>query len=190
MTMADVLETPRLSLRRFRADDFDGLAALCADPVVMHHFPETLDRSASERLAGRIKAHFDLHGFGPWSVEIKGVAPYAGFVGLMVPTFETHFTPCVEVGWRLARKFWGQGYATEAAHAALAYGFETAGRDEIVSMSVPGNWRSRAVMERLGMTHRPADDFDHPNLPAGHVLRQHVLYRLTRDTWVSSANKP
>jgi ribosomal-protein-alanine N-acetyltransferase len=190
MTAADVLETPRLLLRPYRDDDFDGLADLCADPVVMRHFPETLDRAASERLAGRIEMHFERHGFGPWSVEIKGTATYAGFVGLMVPTFETHFTPCVEVGWRLARKFWGHGYATEAARAALAYGFEAAGCDEIVSMTVPGNWRSRAVMERLGMTCRPADDFDHPNLPEGHMLRRHVLYRLTRHTWLSSADRP
>lgn len=190
MAAADVLETPRLLLRPFRDNDLNGLAELCADPVVMRHFPETLDRSASERLAGRINTHFDLHGFGPWSVEIKGGASYIGFVGLMVPTFETHFTPCVEVGWRLARRFWGRGYATEAARAVLAYGFETARRDEIVSMTVPGNWRSRAVMERLGMTCRPVDDFDHPNLPEGHALRPHVLYRLARTAWVNSADKP
>jgi len=190
MTAADVLETPRLLLRPFRDDDLDGLAALCADPVVMRHFPETLDRSASERFAGRINTHFERHGFGPWSVEIKGVISYAGFVGLMVPAFDTHFTPCVEVGWRLARKFWGLGYATEAARAALAFGFGTVGCNEIVSMTVPANWRSRAVMERIGMTTRAADDFDHPNLPEGHAMRRHILYRMTRDRCVSSANTP
>ena len=110
-------------------------------------------------------AHFDLHGFGPWSVEIKGGASYIGFVGLMVPAFETHFTPCVEVGWRLARKYWGRGYATGVSAAVLA-GL-TPGCTEIVSMTVPGNRRSRAVMVRLGMKRRAEDDFDHPNVPEG-----------------------
>jgi len=178
MTAGPVLETERLLLRPFREDDLGGLAALCADPVVMHHFPQTLDHAASERLAERIKAHFELHGFGPWSVEIKDTHRYAGFVGLMVPAFETHFTPCVEVGWRLARKYWGRGYATEAARASLAFGFNTVGCDEIVSMTVPGNRRSRAVMARLGLKRRAEDDFDHPNVPEGHRLRPHVLYRL------------
>ncbi|HTJ62974.1 MAG TPA: GNAT family N-acetyltransferase [Alphaproteobacteria bacterium] len=176
--MPPVLETPRLRLRPYRDTDLDGLAELCADPEVMRHFPETLDRSAAAAFGERIKAHFDRHGFGPWSVEIKGKTDYVGFVGLMVPTFETHFTPCVEVGWRLARRHWQNGYATEGARAVLAYGFETRGCDEIVSMTVPANKRSRAVMDRLGMTRDPADDFDHPNLPEGHVLRRHVLYRL------------
>src|SRR5262249_24407065 len=161
--------------RSFRDTDLEGLAALCADPEVMRYFPETLDRAAASALGERIKAHFDRHGFGPWSVEIKGETAYAGFVGLMVPTFDAHFTPCVEVGWRLAQRHWGQGYATEGAHVALAHGFGVLGRDEIVSMTVPANRRSRAVMERLGMRRDPADDFDHPNLPEGHMLRRHVL---------------
>ena len=189
MSMTPVLETERLLLRSFRDDDLQGLAALCADPVVMRHFPETLDHAASERLAGRIKAHFDRHRFGPWSVEIKDTRRYAGFVGLMVPTFETHFTPCVEVGWRLARKYWGRGYATEAARAALTFGFDTVGCAEIVSMTVPDNRRSRAVMARLGMKRQVEDDFDHPNVPEDHRLRRHVLYRLSKSDWLSSANK-
>jgi ribosomal-protein-alanine N-acetyltransferase len=184
--MPAVLETPRLRLRPYRDSDLDGLAELCADPEVMRHFPETLDRAAAAAMGERIKAHFDRNGFGPWSVEIKGEADYAGFVGLMAPTFETHFTPCVEVGWRLARRHWRKGYATEGARAALAHGFETLGCDQIVSMTVPANKRSRAVMERLGMYRDPADDFDHPNLPEGHVLRRHVLYRLGREDWVKS----
>ena len=187
MSTPPVLETERLLLRPYRDDDLGGLAALCADPVVMHHFPQTLDRASSEKLAERIKAHFELHGFGPWSVEIKDTHMYAGFVGLMVPAFETHFTPCVEVGWRLARKYWGRGYATEAARVSLAFGFETVDCDEIVSMTVPGNRRSRAVMARLGMRRQAEDDFDHPNMPEGHKLRRHVLYRLSRP---SSADKP
>jgi len=187
--MHPVLETPRLRLRPYRDSDLDGLANLCADPEVMRHFPETLDRAAAAALAERIKVHFERHGFGPWSVEIKGEADYAGFIGLMAPTFDTHFTPCMEVGWRLARHYWHKGYATEGARAVLAYGFDALGQGEIVSMTVPANRRSRAVMERLGMKRDPADDFDHPNLPEGHVLRRHVLYRLGREGF-SSAGTP
>jgi RimJ/RimL family protein N-acetyltransferase len=190
MCMTPVLETERLLLRPYCDDDLGGLAALCADPVVMDHFPQTLDRASSERLAERIKAHFELHGFGPWSVEIKDTHMYAGFVGLMVPAFEAHFTPCVEVGWRLARKYWGRGYATEAARVSLAFGFETMGCDEIVSMTVPGNFRSRAVMARLAMARDPDGDFDHPTVAEGHPLRRHVLYRLSKKSWLSSADKP
>ena len=129
---------------------------------------------------GRIEAHFDRHGFGPWVVEIPGVTDCAGFVGLMVPAFEAHFTPCIEIGWRLARPYWGKGYATEAARAALDYAFDTLHADEVVAITVPANRPSRAVMERLGMVYDPAGDFDHPNLPAGHLLQRHVLYRKQR----------
>jgi ribosomal-protein-alanine N-acetyltransferase len=188
--MLPVLETRRLRLRPFRDDDLEGLAALCADPEVMRYFPETLDRAAAAALGVRIRAHFDRHGFGPWSVEIKGETAYAGFIGLMVPAFDAHFTPCVEVGWRLAQLYWNRGYATEGAQAALKHGFGKLRCGEIVSMTVPGNRRSRAVMERLGMRRDPADDFDHPNMPEGHLLRRHVLYRLTRQDWISSAGKP
>jgi len=174
------LATDRLRLRRWRDGDLAPFAALNADPQVMRHFPELLDRAASDALVGRIEAHFDRHGFGPWVVEIPGVTECAGFVGLMVPTFEAHFTPCIEIGWRLARPFWGQGYATEAAGAALDYAFNTLHVDEVVAITVPANRPSRAVMERLGMVYDPAGDFDHPNLPAGHTLQRHVLYRKQR----------
>jgi ribosomal-protein-alanine N-acetyltransferase len=111
-------------------------------------------------------------------VEVPGVAPFIGFVGLVVPAFEAHFTPCVEIGWRLAAEHWGQGYATEAALASAHYGFEVVGLSQLVSFTTPQNMRSQAVMRRIGMTHDEADDFDHPNLPPGHRLRRHVLYRL------------
>ena len=174
------LATDRLRLRRWRDSDLAPFAALNADPVVMRHFPEPLDRVASDALVGRIEAHFDRHGFGPWVVEVPGVTDCAGFVGLMVPTFEAHFTPCIEIGWRLARPYWGKGYATEAAGAALGYAFNTLHVDEVVAITVPANRPSRAVMERLGMVYDPAGDFDHPNLPAGHALQRHVLYRKQR----------
>ena len=181
------LATARLLLRPWRRQDFAAFAALNADPQVMAHFPAVLDRAASDAVAERVLAHFDRHGYGPWAVEIPGVTTFAGFVGLMIPSFAAHFTPCVEIGWRLARSSWGRGYATEAARAALAYGFETVGLDEIVAMTVPINARSIRVMRGLGMTSDPADDFDHPNLPPDHRLRRHVLYRLRRGDWLSSA---
>jgi len=174
------LVTPRLRLRHWRDGDLSAFAALNADPEVMRFFPATLDRAASDALAERIVAHFDRHGFGPWAVEVPGIADFIGFVGLMVPAFETHFTPCVEIGWRLSRSAWGHGYATEAAERALDYAFDTVKLDEVVSMTVPTNLPSRAVMERLGMTRTPADDFDHPRLPARHDLQRHMLYRKQR----------
>ena len=172
------LRTGRLLLRRWRPDDRIPFAALNADPRVMEHFPAPLSREESDRLAAHIEAHFDRHGFGLWAVEILRVAPFAGFVGLSVPSFEAPFTPCVEIGWRVAAEHWGRGYATEGARAALRHGFEALGLDEIVSFTVPGNARSRRVMEKLGMGHDPADDFEHPALPVGHPLRRHVLYRV------------
>ncbi len=169
--------TPRLVLRRFLPEDREPFAALNADPRVMGHFPKRLDRGESDAMADRIEGHFDKHGFGPWAVEVKDGAPFIGFIGLAVPRFEAHFTPAVEVGWRLAFDAWGHGYATEGARAALAYAFEAVGVREVVSYTVPGNDRSRRVMVRLGMRRDEADDFDHPLVPEGSPLRRHVLYR-------------
>jgi len=174
------LRTSRLLLRPWREADLPAFAALNADPIVMEHFPSVLDRALSDSLAARIQAHFDRHGFGLWAVELPEVADFIGFVGLAVPSFTAHFTPCVEVGWRLARRYWGAGYATEGARAALDFGFARAGLAEIVSFTVPDNHRSLAVMERLGMTHDSREDFEHPALPEGHRLRRHLLYRMAR----------
>lgn len=171
------LRTERLLLRRWRRADRAPFAALNTDPEVMEHMTRLLTRAESDALVDRVEAGFEEHGFGWWAVEVPGVARFVGFVGLSVPSFEAHFTPAVEVGWRLARPFWGCGYATEAAAAALADGFGRVGLGEIVSFAVPANVRSVRVMERLGMTHDPADDFDHPWFPEGHRLRRHVLYR-------------
>jgi RimJ/RimL family protein N-acetyltransferase len=174
------LTTARLRLRPWRAEDLPPYAALNADPRVREHFPKMLSAEESDREAAGIAAHFDRHGFGLWAVEVIGAADFVGFVGLAVPGFEAHFTPCVEIGWRLAFEHWGHGYATEAARAALDCGFQRLGLEEIVSFTVPANWRSRRVMEHLGMRRSAADDFDHPRLPPGHPLRRHVLYRLGR----------
>lgn len=181
--MGPELVTARLRLRRWRDEDRAPFAALNADPRVTEHFVSALDRAESDALVTHFEAHFDQRGFGLWAVEAPGVAAFVGFVGLAVPSFQSHFTPCVEIGWRLAAEFWGRGYATEAARAALAFGFEALALGEIVSFTVPDNWRSRRVMGRLGMTRSPADDFEHPRLPEGHPLRPHVLYRLPRVAW-------
>ncbi len=147
------------------------------DPEVLEYLPGPLSRDESDGLVRGIEAGFERNGFGLWALETKEGGEFVGFAGLNVPEFEAHFTPAVEVGWRLARSAWGNGYATEAGRVALRFGFDQAGLSEIVSFTTVGNRRSRAVMERLGMTHDLADDFDHPSLAAGHPLRPHVLYR-------------
>lgn len=177
------LRTERLVLRRWRAEDRRPFAAINADPVAMEFFPSTLTATESDALADRIEERFD-EGVGLWAVEVPERAPFIGFVGLARATFDAHFTPAVEVGWRLAPACWGHGYAVEAAQAALADGFGRLQLDEIVSFTAAQNARSRRVMERLGMTHDPADDFDHPALVEGHPLRGHVLYRLRRSAVV------
>ena len=176
--MGAELETARLLLRRWRPADREPFAALNADPEVMEHYPATLGRAESDALVDRIEADIERRGFGLWAVELREGGEFIGFVGLDVPSFEAHFMPAVEAGWRLARPAWGHGYATEAARAALAFGFEHLQLDEIVAMTAVRNARSRAVMERLGMSRDPADDFGHPKVPVGHELRPHVLYRI------------
>ncbi len=179
------IQTPRLWLRRWRQEDRDPFAELNADPAVMEHFPSTLSREESDAGVDRIETHFTEHGFGFWAVEVPGTAPFIGFIGLFVPAFESSFTPCVEIGWRLARPWWGQGLATEGARAALAYGFEQLNLPGIVSFTVPGNQRSRRVMEKLGM--RYSENFEHPRIDPEHPLRRHVLYRLSRGDWAATA---
>jgi RimJ/RimL family protein N-acetyltransferase len=183
MTDMPELVTPRLVLRSWRDSDLPEFAAINADPQVMAFFPRTYDRAESDRLVARIRYHTARRGFGLWAMEAPGEAPFIGFTGLWTPDFEAPFTPCVEIGWRLAPRFWGRGYATEAALASLRFGFQTLRREEIVSYAVTANERSRRVMERIGMTRDLAGDFDHPNLPAGDPLRRHVLYRLSRAEW-------
>ena len=177
-TDGPTLHTPRLVLRRWHVADRALFARLNADPQVMRHFLRPLDRAESDALVDRIEAAFETHGYGLWAVERLEDEAFLGFTGLAVPRFTAAFTPCVEVGWRYAREAWGHGYATEAARAALRFGFEEAGLPEIVSFTSVGHERSRRVMERLDMHRDPADDFDHPSFPVGHPLRRHVLYRL------------
>jgi RimJ/RimL family protein N-acetyltransferase len=172
------LRTERLLLRQWRDEDYEPFAALNADPEVMRYFPSTMSPAASDALVDRQRALIDERGWGLWAVEVDGSC--VGFVGLAEPSFEAHFTPAIEIGWRLARAAWGRGYATEAARAVAGFAFDVVGLAEIVSFTAVANEPSRRVMERLGMTRDPADDFDHPRLTAGDPLRRHVLYRLRR----------
>jgi RimJ/RimL family protein N-acetyltransferase len=167
-------------LRPWRASDREPFAALNADPEVMEFFPSCLSREESDKLAGQIDAHQQAHGFSFFATELVGAAPFIGFIGIANVPFEAPFTPAVEIGWRIARPFWNRGLATEGASAVLNYAFTVLGLSEVVAFTVPANMRSRRVMEKIGMKHDRAGDFDHPRLPAGHPLRRHVLYRITR----------
>jgi 3-dehydroquinate dehydratase/shikimate dehydrogenase len=174
------LRTSHTLLRAWRDEDLQPFARLNADPEVMRWFPAVLTRDASDALATRIRARLADDGWGLWALEVPGVSNFCGFVGLSKVPFEASFTPAVEIGWRLDQPWWGRGYATEAASACVEYAFETLGLDEIVSFTTTLNNRSRAVMERLGMTHDPTGNFDHPGIPVGNPVRTHVLYRLKR----------
>jgi RimJ/RimL family protein N-acetyltransferase len=178
MSVQHELRTERLLLRRWREADREPFAALNADPRVMEYLSAPYTRPDSDELITRIEREFDRRGYGLWALQIRASEELVGFTGLQVPSFEASFTPAVEVGWRLVRSAWGQGYATEAGRAAVAFGFEQAGLREIVSFTSTANLRSRAVMERIGMSHDPAEDFDHPQVEPGDRLRRHVLYRI------------
>jgi RimJ/RimL family protein N-acetyltransferase len=176
------IQTDRLSLRRWRDSDRAPFAHLNSDPRVMEHYPAALSQVESCLMIGRIEAHFTLHNFGLWAAELRHTGNFIGYIGLNIPTFKLPIPlrpePAVEIGWRLAYEHWGKGLATEGARAVLLHAFTTLNLQEIVSFTVPTNLRSLHVMEKLGMTHNPADDFDHPRLPQRHPLRRHVLYRI------------
>jgi RimJ/RimL family protein N-acetyltransferase len=172
------LDTPRLILRQWRDADVDAWAAMSADPRVMEHFPSTYTRAQAEASAAVFRAALERDGYGWWPIEVKGGAPFAGVIVLQEIPFEAHFTPAMEVGWWLAHEHWGHGYATEGARAALDYAFGELRRTEIVAITTPVNVRSQRVMQRLGMTRDPTDDFENPRIAPGHPLRTHVLYRL------------
>lgn len=178
MALIAELHTERLILRQWRAEDHEPFIRLNQDPAVMEHFPALLSPKETEAAVDRIEAHFAARGFGLWAAEFRESGEFIGYVGLAVPRFEAHFTPCVEIGWRLRQEHWGRGLATEGARAAVRCAFEDLALQEIVSFTTPMNVRSRRVMEKLGMAHHPRDEFDHPLLPVGHPMRRHVLYRL------------
>jgi RimJ/RimL family protein N-acetyltransferase len=181
--MTTTLTSERLILRPWREDDLDALAQLCADPEVMAHFPAVLDHAGSAELLGKLMAHQAEHGFTFWCLERREDGAVIGFTGLARVGFAAPFVPAVETGWRLARPFWDQGYALDAARRSLQFAFEELELSEVVAFTVPGNVRSWGLMERLGMRRDPADDFEHPGLPVGHPLRAHWLYRIDREDW-------
>jgi RimJ/RimL family protein N-acetyltransferase len=174
------LTTSRLTLRRWLPRDLKPFAAMCADPKVMEYFPAPLTEEQTRGMIEKLERKFDRHGFCFWAAELKTTQEFVGIIGLGIPYFEAHFTPCVEVGWRLATAHWGQGYATEGARASIDFGFSHLPLEEIVAVTASGNLSSRRVMERLGMVYDPQGDFDHPNVPESAPHRRHVLYRISR----------
>ena len=168
--------TERLLLRRWKPEDFEPFCAMNADAEVMRHFPSTLSREQTAAGLKRAEAHFDRHGWGLFAVEHEGV--FIGYIGLFHVPFEAHFTPAVEIGWRLARAYWNRGLASEGARACLDFGFAQLGLKEIVAFTTPGNLASIRVMQKIGMRHDPGSDFEHPRVALGHRLRRHVLYRI------------
>ena len=175
-----VIETDRLILRQWKSSDVEPFVSLNADSRVMEFFPATLSRAETEAMIATAEERISRDGFGLWAAEVKGTKVFIGFIGLSVLGYPLPFSPCVEVGWRLAFDYWGRGYAQEGARAALAFGFDKLGLEEIVSFTSVSNLRSRHVMDRIGMTYDVQGDFDHPKLPEHHPLKRHVLYRKVR----------
>jgi len=175
-----MIETQRLRLRQWHDDDLAVYAALNADPHVMEFLGSPLAREDSDRQANKFRDHIGEHGWGLWAVEVLGGADFIGFLGLWSAPKETHFAPAVEIGWRFAHAYWGNGYATEGAKAVCTFAFESLKLAEVVSFTTRANTRSRRVMEKIGMTRNPQDDFDHPRLATNDPLRPHVLYRVRR----------
>ena len=185
------IETPRLLLRHWCQEDREPFAQMNSDSEVMRYFPQTLDRVQSDLFAEVIQIGLEERDHGLWAVELRNdrslePAPFIGFVGLSVPTWNASFTPCTEIGWRLNRPFWGRGFATEAARHVLRYGFQVLKLNEVVSFTSLLNARSMAVMERLGMTRDITEDFDHPKVETNNELCRHALYRISDKKWANS----
>jgi RimJ/RimL family protein N-acetyltransferase len=181
--MTPHVHTDRLLLREWRQADKVPYAALNADPEVMRHFPSTLTAEQSNDMVDRMAAAWSL-GFGLWAVERVDTAEFIGFVGLAAPSWSTDFTPCIEIGWRLARAHWGHGFAPEAARAVLDFAFMQVAvpNDEVVSFTTERNLKSQRVMQKIGMRLDPSRSFDHPMTP-GWAEQRHVLYCIDRPTW-------
>lgn len=175
-----ILKTKRLILRTWKEQDLDPMSAINQDRLVCEFLPEIGNIKITKDLIQRFMSHYKKYGFTSYAVELKSNGELIGFAGLLAVSFKAHFTPAVEIGWRLASRHWGNGYATEAAKAIVDFAFNTLKLEEIVSFTVENNIRSRRVMEKIGMQHSLRDDFDHPNLSKNSSLCRHVLYRLTR----------
>lgn len=182
------LKTKRLILRPWCKEDLEPFSKINQDPRVMEHFPSLLSREESDQLVQRLQASIEKKGWGLWAVSLQATEEFIGFIGLIPrekETFPTPFSPCVEIGWRLGFDHWGKGYATEGALECLRYAFETLQLPEIVSFTAVQNKRSLSLMERIGLHRDPLNDFNFPNIPDGHPLQKHVLYRLTRKEWLT-----
>ena len=178
-------ETERLKLRQWLPDDYVHFSELSADPEVMEYFPGVLSESESSSFVKKTESLISKNGWGFWAVELKSTQQFIGFVGLHNPEAKLPFTPCTEVGWRLSKKYWGNGYATEAANASLQYAFQTLTIENVFSFTSINNNRSTAVMERLGMVNQ-MQNFQHPAIPKGHTLREHVLYKISKESWLKN----
>jgi len=183
MVDAISLHTPRLLMRPWRDADRAAFAALSGDPRVMAYFPRPLTPRESDAQLAEMQAHFVEHGYGWWALQLRSGGSPIGYAGLQWCEFPAPFAPALSIGWRLATEYWGEGYAQEAAQAALTFAFEQLQVEEVVAFSVPANLSSLALMERLGMGYAARDDFEHPWLPPEHPLRHHLLYRLSRRQW-------
>lgn len=176
-------DTPRLRLMLWQDRHLAPFAAMNADPEVMRFFPAVQTAEQTRDMVDRWRAQFEAQGWSNWAVELKGSGEFIGFIGLSIPRHPLPFSPCVEIGWRLARPYWHKGYATEGAKACLGVGFEVLHLDEIVSFTAVANLPSRSVMERIGLVNT-GRDFDHPALPKGSPLRRHCLYAIDRERWL------
>ena len=185
--MAEIIEltTKRLRLRQWKQEDFPAFANLNADPEAMKYSPVTLSEEESNDMAQRFEAIITFKGWGFWVVENIDEKKFMGFVGLHEPTYDLPVTPCVEIGWRLAKRYWGHGYASEAAKASMTVAFEKLNLPEVYSFTSVLNIRSQAVMERLGMVNMN-QNFEHPMIPEGSSLQEHVLYRINRENWLKT----
>ena len=183
MKSIPVLNTDRLILRPWQAQDRAPFTAINRDPAVMQFMPALLSAEESNAFVDRIETHFNQHGFGLWAAQLRNSDQFIGYIGLAVPRFHAPFIPAVEIGWRLASEFWRRGLATEGARTVVEHAFSVLQLTALVSFTVPTNLPSRRVMEKLDMTRDPADDFDHPFLEEGHPLCRHVLYRLSCAQW-------
>lgn len=180
-----ILETERLFLRTFQEKDVESLIAINQDQKVMQFFPAVPTQEETIVFIDKIISHQEEKNFSLYAVEIKNTGEMIGFVGLFTATFEAHFTPAIEIGWRLSSKHWNQGYATEAAKAVLEYAFKKLNLDEVVSFTSVLNKSSIRVMQKIGLHTNSEDDFDNPKVPSASPLIGHVLYRLKRSEYLS-----
>lgn len=172
-----ILETQRLIIRQWRDSDLQPLASINQDPKVMEHFPapKTFEETRNFIIGNR--ALYDQLGYCLYAVELKDTHEFIGWVGLQPVTEELPCFPAIEIGWRIGTMYWGKGYATEAAQAVMHHAFNNLGLDELVTFTTTTNKRSEKLMQRLGFTHMPNEDFDHPKIADGHILQRHVFYR-------------